>query len=65
MSVEFFNALSVFFVLLLLGSIALSAYLIYDIKSGNYRKFLLAGKKHDELAENVQQIRARNLVEKI
>ena len=41
MTVEFFTALAVFLVLLLMGSIALSAYLIYDMVSGNYRRFLL------------------------
>ncbi len=63
MSAEVLNALSVFFALLLLGSIVLSAYLIYDIKSGNYRKFLSSERKHTDLADKVPEIRTKNLGE--
>lgn len=61
MSVEFLNALSVFFLLLLLGSIALSVFLIYDLISGNYRKFLSSENNHSDLAEKAQELRGQNL----
>ena len=65
MSPEFLSLLHVFLIFLLIGSVCMSLYLLYDIKSGNYRKFLSAGKQHDELADKVQEIRARNLREEI
>lgn len=63
MSVEFLNALSVFFLLLLLGSIALSVYLLYDLISGNYRKFLSTGENHADPAEKAQGLRGQNIGE--
>ena len=44
-----FDVLGIFLVLLFVGSIALSAFLLYDIKSGNYRKFLVSDEEHDRL----------------
>ena len=63
MSPEFLNLLVVFFVFLLIGSVAMSLYLLYDIKSGNYRKFLSAGKNHTDIADKVQNIRGQNVGE--
>ena len=63
MSPDFLNLLVVFTVFLLIGSVAMSLYLLYDIKSGNYRKFLSAGKNHTDLADNVQNIRGHNVGE--
>ncbi len=47
--------------LVVLGSVALSLYLIYDLKSGNYRKFLAASDKHNELSNEVKDTRMENL----
>lgn len=63
MSPEFLNLLLVFLVLLLIGSVIMSLYLLYDMKSGNYRKFLSAGKDHSELSDNVRKVRNQNLGE--
>ena len=63
MSPEILTILSVFSILLLFSSIAMSIFLLYDIKSGNYRKFLSASKDHGQLADKVQDVRARNLGE--
>ncbi len=57
MSPVFLNLLHVFLVLLLIGSVAMSLFLLYDMKSGNYRKFLSAGRKHSDLAEKVHKVR--------
>ena len=35
--------LLVYLILLFVGSVALSMYLLYDLWSGNFRKFLLSG----------------------
>ena len=61
MSSEILAILSVFLILLLCSSIAMSIFLLYDIKSGNYRKFLPAGKEHGELADKVRNVRNQNL----
>lgn len=65
MSPVFLNLLHIFLVFLLIGSVAMSLYLLYDMKSGNYRKFLSAGRKHSDLAERVQKVRNQNLGEEI
>ena len=39
--------LFIFLLLLLLGSIVIIAYLVYDIRSGNYRKLLTAQDEHE------------------
>ena len=36
-----------FLVLLFIGSVAMSVFLLYDIKSGNYRRFLPAEDEKD------------------
>ena len=43
MNGEIITILFVFLILLFLGSVAMSIFLLYDIKSGNYRKFLSTG----------------------
>ena len=63
MSPEILNLLHIFFVFLLIGSVAMSLYLLYDIKSGNYRKFLSSERKHTDLSDKVQEIRTKNLGE--
>ena len=63
MSPEILNLLHIFFVFLLIGSVAMSLYLLYDIKSGNYRKFLSSERKHTDRADEVQEIRTKNLGE--
>jgi hypothetical protein len=63
MSAAVLNALSVSFGLLLLGSIALSAYLFYDMKSGNYRKLLPGGEQQDGFADGAHKISTQNLGE--
>lgn len=39
--------LFIFLLLLLIGSIFITAYLVYDIRSGNYRKLLAAQDEHE------------------
>ncbi len=39
--------LFIFLLFLLLGSIFITVYLVYDIRSGNYRKRLSAQDKHE------------------
>ena len=63
MSTDILNLLLVFSVALLLASVAMSLYLLYDIKSGNYRKFLSTGKNDTDLADKVQNIRSHNVGE--
>ena len=63
MSPDILDILFVLLVFLLIGSVAMSLYLLYDIKSGNYRKFLSAGKKHTDLADKVREVRNQNLGE--
>ena len=63
MNSDILAILFAFLVCLLLGSIAMSIFLLYDIKSGNYRKFLSTGKNHTNLADNVQKVRNQNLGE--
>jgi len=65
MNPEILAILFVFLICLLVGSIGMSIFLLYDIKSGNYRKFLSAGEKHSELTGKVQEVRNRNLGEEI
>ena len=61
MSLDILNVFQAFLLLLLAGSIVMSAYLVYDLYSGNYRKFLSARDKHTDLADKVQEVRRRNL----
>lgn len=42
-----FDLIFLFLILLLLGSIAMSVFLLYDLKSGNYRRFLPAEEEKD------------------
>lgn len=63
MNPDIFAILFVFVILLFVGSVAMSLFLLYDIKSGNYRKFLSAGKNHTDVAEKVQNIRSHNVGE--
>ena len=63
MSPEFLSLLHVFLIFLLIGSVCMSLYLLYDIKSGNYRKFLSSERKHTDLANKVQKVRRQNLGE--
>ncbi len=49
MNSAIFDVLGVFLVLLFAGSIAMSVFLLYDIKSGNYRKFLVSDEEHERL----------------
>lgn len=63
MSPDILDLLLVFLVFVLIGSVAMSLYLLYDIKSGNYRKFLSAGKKHTDLADKVQKVRGQSIGE--
>lgn len=48
MSPEFLLILFISSIILLLGSIAMSAYLIYDLISGNYRKLLSPQDEHEQ-----------------
>ena len=61
MSLDILNVFQAFLLLLLAGSIVMSAYLVYDLYSGNYRKLLSASDKHTDLADKVQEVRRRNL----
>ncbi len=63
MSPDILDLLLVFLVFVLIGSVAMSLYLLYDIKSGNYRKFLSADRKHTDLAKKVRDVRNQNLGE--
>ncbi len=63
MNPAIFDLVLVFLILLLIGSVAMSVFLIYDIRSGNYRKFLAADEEHDQLAESVRNLRKKNLGE--
>ncbi len=49
MNQAIFDVLGVFLVLLFIASVALSAFLLYDIKSGNYRKFLVSDEENERL----------------
>lgn len=51
MSSEILNLLFIFLLALLFASVGMSLYLLYDIKSGNYRKLLSTGKKDNSQAE--------------
>ena len=51
MSSEILNLLFIFLLALLFASVSMSLYLLYDIRSGNYRKLLPAGKKDKSQAE--------------
>lgn len=51
MSSEILIVLFGFLLILLIGSVAMSTYLLYDMKSGNYRKLLSATERHEETAE--------------
>ena len=42
-----FDLIYLFLILLLIGSVAMSLFLLYDIKSGNYRRFLPAEEEKD------------------
>jgi len=48
MSPEFLLILFISSIILLLGSIAMSTYLIYDLISGNYRKLLSTQDDHEQ-----------------
>lgn len=48
MSPEILTGLFVFLISLLVSSVALSIFLLYDIKSGNYRSFLSADDENDD-----------------
>ncbi len=48
MNPVFLSLLFAFLILLLVGSVAMSIFLLYDIKSGNYRKFLLTDKEQED-----------------
>ena len=61
MSPEILIILFVFLLFLLISSIGMSLYLLYDMRSGNYRKFLPAGEQHFDLKEKVQKVRENNL----
>ena len=64
MSPEILIILFVFLLFLLISSIGMSLYLkgrLYDMRSGNYRKFLPAGEQHFDLKEKVQKVRKNNL----
>ncbi len=63
MNPEILAILFAFLLFLLVGSIALSIFLLYDIKSGNYRKFLSTGENHADLAEKAQELRGQNIGE--
>ena len=63
MSPEILIILFVFLLFLLISSIGMSLYLLYDMRSGNYRKFLSAGEKHTELSEEVHKVLKKNLGE--
>lgn len=54
MNPNIFDFVLVFLILLLVGSVAMSVFLLYDIKSGNYRKFLSAEDEHEGLTDTVQ-----------
>ncbi len=49
-----FHLLYGFLILLLIGSVAMSVFLLYDLRSGNYRKFLSAEEEREGLTESVQ-----------
>ncbi len=61
MNPEILAILFVFLMFLFVGSVAMSIFLLYDIKSGNYRKFLSVEQKHTEIADKVQGVRGKNL----
>ena len=50
--------LFIFLLLLLLGSIFITVYLVYDIRSGNYRKLLQD--EHQPRKNRVQKARGEN-----
>jgi len=63
MNPEILAFLFVFLIILFVGSVAMSIFLLYDMKSGNYRRFLSADEEHEGLADTVQKIRNKSLEE--
>ncbi|MDE2774607.1 MAG: hypothetical protein OXI77_01585 [Chloroflexota bacterium] len=60
MNPEILAILFVFLIFLLVGSIGMSIFLLYDIKSGNYRKFLSAADRHDGVADNALNVHKKS-----
>ena len=52
--------LFIFLLFLLLGSIFITVYLVYDIRSGNYRKLLSAQDEHQPRKNRVQKAGGEN-----
>ena len=44
-----------------ISAILLICYIVYDIRSGNYRKLLSAQDEHEQLKNRVQEVRNKNL----
>lgn len=63
MNPAIFDLVLVFLILLLIGSVVMSVFLLHDIRSGNYRKFLAADEEHENLSETVRNLRKKNLGE--
>lgn len=63
MSSQFFAILLLFLLFLLFSSIAMSAYLLYDIYSGNCRRLLSSQSRRGERSQTVRETRSRNLGE--
>lgn len=61
MNSQFLDILFLFLLVLLGGSIVMSAYLVYDVISGHRRALRSAQKEHRNLAEQVKEVRNQNL----
>lgn len=51
MNPEILTFLFAYLMILLVGSVALSVFLLYDIKSGNYRRFFSTDEENEGLTE--------------
>lgn len=58
---QFLDILFLFLMIVLGGSIVMSAYLVFDVISGHRRALRSAQEEHGDLAEQVKNVRNQNL----
>ena len=55
------SILSILLFFLFLSAIFIIGYVVYDIRSGNYRKLLSAQGEHEQSKNQVQEVRSKSL----